>query len=191
MTRNVKRFLAVSLLSLTPSIAFAGQDDFGFSDFLTQRSEFVSVREGAIEIPALRGAPAESFGPALENLFVQNQTTSTLSLGLQTVTGTFNGVFNPYPCPPASLCGYQVAATSPGVPPTPPVVQQYYWTANPSNPAAGKTCVWRLEVSVDAANNCAATVFFGTYGGAVCTVDAARSFIDPATCQTQIVTNIQ
>jgi hypothetical protein len=136
----------------------------------------------------LRGAPGQSIGPALENLFVQNQTTSTLSLGLQTITGTFNGVFTPYPCPPGSLCGYQVSAPAPVAPN--PVVQQYYWTVNPSAPATSKTCVWRVEVS-DNAGSCAATVFFGTYGGAVCTVDAARSFIDPVTCQTQIVTNIQ
>ncbi|MCY1021302.1 hypothetical protein [Pyxidicoccus sp. MSG2] len=186
MTRNVKRFLAVSLLALTPSIALAGQVEYGFPDLLSERGEYVSLREEGVQLPVLRGAPGQSIGPALENLFVQNQTLSTLYLGLQTVTGTFNGVFTPYPCPPGSLCGFQVSAPAPA----PLIAQQYYWTANPANPAVGPTCVWRVEVS-DVGGSCAATVFFGTYGGAVCTVDAARSFIDPVTCQTQIVTNFQ
>jgi hypothetical protein len=34
-------------------------------------------------------------------------------------------------------------------------------------------------------------VFYGTYGGAVCTFDAVNSFINPTTCETQIITIIQ
>ena len=186
MTSNAKRFLAVSLLSLTPSIALAGQIDSGFPDFLSTRDEYVSVREGAVQLPARKGESVQSIGPALENLFVLNQTGVNVSLGLQLVTGTFNGVFNPYPVPTASYGGFQVSAPAPA----PLIAQQYYWTVDPANPAGTKTCVWRVEVS-DVAGTCTAQVFFGTYGGAVCTVDTVQSFIDPTTSQAQIVTIIQ
>ncbi|QRK10068.1 hypothetical protein JQX13_08215 [Archangium violaceum] len=176
MTRNVKRFLAASLLSLTPSIAFAGQVESGFLDFLSQRDEYVTVREGAVQVPALRNGPVASIAPALENF----------SLGLQVVTGTFNGVFNPYPVPTANYGGFQVDAPAP----TPLVAQEYYWTVDPANPAGAKTCVWRVEVS-DVGGSCSAQVFYGTYGGAVCTLDEANSFINPTTCETQIITIIQ
>ena len=185
MTRNVKRFLAASLLSLTPSIALAGQAEFGFPDLLTQRDEYVSLRGEGVQVPTRRGPPVASIGPALENLFVFNQTGLNISLGLQVVTGTFNGVFTPYPVPTATLGGFQVSAPAPA----PLIAQQYYWTVDPANPAGAKTCVWRVEVS-DVAGVCSAQVFSGTYGGAVCTVDTVQSFIDPNTCQTQIVTNI-
>jgi hypothetical protein len=186
MTRNVKRFLAVSLLSLTPSIALAGQVELGFPDLLSQRDEYVSLRPEGIQIPALRGAPAQSIGPAIEDLLVINQTGLNISLGIQVLTGTLNGVYNPYPVPTANLGGFQVAAPAPA----PLIAQQYYWTVDPANPAGAKTCVWRVEVS-DVGGSCAAQVFYGTYGGALCTVDAANSFIDPVTCQTQVVTVIQ
>ncbi|MFE8596324.1 hypothetical protein KYC5002_12745 [Archangium violaceum] len=187
MTRNVKRFLAASLLSLTPSIAFAGQVESGFfMDLLSQRDEYVTLREVAVQIPVLRDAPAASIAPAVENLLVLNQTGANISLGLQVLTGTLNGVFNPYPVPTANIGGFQVSAPAP----TPLVAQQYYWTVDPANPAGAKTCVWRVEVS-DVGGSCSAQVFFGTYGGAVCTVDAANSFINPTTCETQILTVIQ
>ncbi|HEX5752445.1 MAG TPA: hypothetical protein VFZ09_39940 [Archangium sp.] len=187
MTRNVKRFLAVSLLSLTPSMAFAGQAESGFFlDLLSQRDEYVTLREGAVQIPVLRDGPVASVAPALENLFVLNQTGADISLGLQVLTGTLNGVFNPYPVPTANYGGFQVSAPAP----TPLVAQQYYWTVDPANPAGAKTCVWRVEVS-DVGGSCTAQVFYGTYGGAVCTVDAANSFINPTTCETQIITIIQ
>ncbi len=186
MTRNVKRFLAGSLLSLTPSIAFAGQVDFGFPDFLSPRDEYVSVREGAVQIPTRRGPPVASISPALEDLFVINQTGSDISLGIQILTGNLIGVYNPYPIPTANFGGFRVDAPAP----SPLVVQQYYWTVDPSNPADSKTCVWRLEVS-DVDGSCSAQVFYGTYGGASCTVDPDQSFIDPTTCETQIVTLMQ
>ncbi|GMU03644.1 hypothetical protein KH5H1_77670 [Corallococcus caeni] len=186
MTRNVKRFLAASLLSLAPSIAFAGQVELGFPDFLSQRDEYVSVREGAVQLPTKRESQVASVGPALEDLFVLNQTGLPISLGIQVLTGTLNGVFNPYPVPTASYGGFEVSAPTPA----PLIAQQYYWTVDPANPAAAKTCVWRVEVS-DVGGSCQAQVFFGTYGGAICTVDAAQSFIDPVTCQTQVVTVIQ
>ncbi|NMO22812.1 hypothetical protein HPC49_42885, partial [Pyxidicoccus fallax] len=74
--------------------------------------------------------------------------------------------------------------------PTPPVTQTYYYTNNAADPANGKTCIWQLVVSVTN-NLCSAQINWGTYGGAICTIDAANSFIDPNTCQSQIVTSIQ
>ncbi|MCP3167745.1 hypothetical protein [Myxococcus qinghaiensis] len=190
MTRNVKRFLAGSLLSLIPSIALAGQVEHGFPDLLSERTEYVSLRAEGVQVPVREGSGGNSVAAANEDLLVFNNSGLSLTLGIQVLTGGLNGVYNPYPCPPAlgSLCGYQVAAPAPTV--AAPVVQQYYWTANAANPAAGKTCVWRVEVT-DVAGSCAAQVFFGTYGGAVCTLDAVNSFIDPTTCYAQIVTNIQ
>lgn len=183
MTRNVKRFLAASLLSLAPSVALAGPADLGFPDLLSQRTEYVSVREGAVEIAQVERT---SVGPALENLLVSNQSGADISLGLQILSGTLNGVFNPYPIPTSNLGGFQVSAPAP----RPTFSQQYYWTQDPANPAAAKTCVWRVDVT-DNAGSCTATVFFGTYGGAVCTVDAINSFINPTTCEAQIVTIMQ
>ncbi|RKG68263.1 hypothetical protein D7V80_13305 [Corallococcus sp. CA054B] len=184
MTRNVKRFLAASLLSLAPSVAFAGPADLGFPDFLSQRNEYVSVREGAFEVPQVKGGAA--IGPALENFFVSNQSGATISLGLQIVNGTFNGVFSPYPVPTANLGGFQIDAPAPA----PSFSQQYYWTVDPANPAGAKTCVWRVDIA-DNAGACTATVYYGTYGGAVCALDTINSYIDINTCFAQIVTIMQ
>ncbi|NPC84466.1 hypothetical protein HPC49_40420, partial [Pyxidicoccus fallax] len=87
MTRNVKRFLAVSLLSLAPSIALAEQNEFGDLDFLSQRGEYVSLRsEGSVQIPALKGA-SQAVGPAFEDFYVVNLTGVALAPGY-TLTGT-------------------------------------------------------------------------------------------------------
>ncbi|MBN9686177.1 MULTISPECIES: hypothetical protein [unclassified Corallococcus] len=184
MTRNVKRFLAASLLSLAPSVAFAAPADLGFPDFLSQRNEYVSVREGAFEVPQVKGGAA--IGPALENFFVSNQSGANIYLGLQTINGTFNGVYSPYPVPTANLGGFQVSAPAPA----PSFSQQYYWTVDPANPAGAKTCIWRVDIA-DNAGACSATVYYGTYGGAICTLDAVNSYIDINTCEAQIVTNMQ
>ncbi|NVJ24426.1 hypothetical protein HUW62_24670 [Myxococcus sp. AM011] len=188
MTRNVKRFLAGSLLSLIPSIALAGQVEHGFPDLLAERTEYVSLRPEGVQVPVREGAGGNSVAAANEDLLVFNNTGLTLSLGIQVLTGTLNGVYNPYPCPPAlgSLCGYQVAAPAPA----PTVTQQYYWTSNAANPGAGKTCIWQAVVT-DTAGSCTAQVFFGTIGGAICTLDAVNSFINPTTCYAQIVTIMQ
>ncbi|MFP2909223.1 hypothetical protein ACLESD_30120 [Pyxidicoccus sp. 3LFB2] len=186
MTRNVKRFLAVSLLSLTPSIALAGQVDYGFPDVLSQRGDYVSLREVAVQVPTLKGPAAQSVAPAIEDFFVLNQTGVSVSLGLQVLTGTLNGIWGTNPVPTGTYGGFQVSAPAPA----PTFSQQYYYTVNPANPAGSKTCVWRVDVS-DVAGSCSAQVFYGTYGGAICTLDAAQSFIDPVTCQAQIVTIMQ
>lgn len=114
MTRNVKRFLAGSLLSLTPSIAFAGQIELDFPDFLTQRSEYVSLREGAVQVPVRKGPSVEAIGPAVEDFFVSNQAGVDLHLGIQILTGSFNGTWNTHPVPPAPMVGFRSA------PPPPP-----------------------------------------------------------------------
>jgi len=181
------RFLAGSLLSLAPLSALAGPVvDFRFPDLLSQRDEYVSIREGAaIQLPSRRGASAQAVGPALENLMVVNQTGVNISLGIQILTGSLNGVYNPYPVPTAHQGGFQVSAPAPT--PTVPVVQQYYWTVDAMNPAGAKTCVWRVEV-IDFSGVCGGTVYYGTYGGALCSIDMDESRIDPITCETRIVT---
>lgn len=189
MTRNVTRFLAASLLSLVPSIALAGSVEYGFPDYLSTRGEYVSLNEEAFEVPVRKGPAVQSIGPAAEDFLVLNQTGVNTSLGLQIVTGTFVGVYNPYPIPTGNYGGFQISAPAPTPPPA-TVVQQYYWTVNPSNPAGSKTCVWRVEVT-DVGGTCSAQVFSGTYGGASCTFDAVNSFIDPTTCYARIITGIQ
>lgn len=187
MTRNTMRFLAGSLLSLTPLSALAGPVDFGFPDLLSQRDEYVSVREGGTQIPPLReGTGGRFIGPALENFFVVNQTGLSIYLGIGTLTGTLNGVYNPYPVPTAGVGGFQVSAPAPTV--AAPVIQQYYWTVDPANPAGAKTCIWRVEVS-DVGGSCAAVVYRASYGGAVCVLSFPG--IDPTTCELQLVTRIQ
>ncbi|MFP2962083.1 hypothetical protein ACLEPN_30955 [Myxococcus sp. 1LA] len=189
MTRNVKRFLAGSLLSLTPSIAFAGQIELGYPDLLSERGEYVSLSEGAVQIPVRKGPSVASVAPAIEDLFVLNQTGVNITRAVQILTGTIVGIWGTNPVTTGTYGGYQISAPAP-TPAPPTLIQQYYYTVDPANPAGSKTCVWRVEV-VDNAGACNAQVFFGTYGGAVCTVDAAQSFIDPVTCQTQIVTIMQ
>ncbi|WP_163868750.1 hypothetical protein [Myxococcus eversor] len=187
MTRNVKRFLAGSLLSLIPSIAVAGQVEHGFPDLLSERTEYVSLRSEGFQLPAREDGGGQSIGPALEDLLVLNQTGVNISLGIQVLTGTLNGVYNPYPIPTATVGGFQVSAPAPTV--AAPVIQQYYWTVNAAAPATSKTCVWRVEIT-DVGGVCTGTVFFGTYGGALCTVDPS-SFINPTTCAASVRTIVQ
>ncbi|NMO13402.1 hypothetical protein HPC49_19050 [Pyxidicoccus fallax] len=186
MTKKMRCLLTSSLMSLAPSIALAEQTAILDADFLSPRHEYVSVKDGAIQLP-VRKEPSEAFvDPATQDFFVYNLTGATLALHIQSLTGAFIGVRTPYPVPPLSYGGFQISAPAPA----PVVVQQYAWTVDPANPAGSKTCVWRVEVSA-VGGSCTAQVFFGTYGGAVCTVDSTLSFVDPTTCQTQLVTNMQ
>ncbi|MCP3167753.1 hypothetical protein [Myxococcus qinghaiensis] len=190
MTRNTMRFLVGSLLSLAPLSALGGPVvDFGFPDLLSQRDEYVSVREGAaIQLPSLRRASAQAVGPALENFFVVNQTGLDIHLGILTLSGTLNGTYSPYPVPTSSAGGFQVSAPTPTV--AAPLLQHYYWTVDPAYPGGAKTCLWRVEVS-DVGGNCTALVTPSAYGGAVCSLSLGSSGIDPATCAMQLVTYIQ
>lgn len=184
MTRNMTRFLAGSLLSLAPSSVLAGPVDFAFPDLLSQHDEYVSVREWTLQVPPMDGAPVESLGPALEDFFVFNQTGVDVHLGIVSLTGTLNGVYSPYPVPTGSPGGFQVSA------PTPPLVQHYYWTVDPGNPAGAKTCLWRVEV-MSASVGCTALVTYASYGGAICTLALGSSGIDPTTCAMRLATYIQ
>ncbi|MFP2957847.1 hypothetical protein ACLEPN_08450 [Myxococcus sp. 1LA] len=175
-----------SLLSLAPSIALAEQTAFQEADFLSPRNEYVSVKDGAIQLPVRKGPSEASVDPASQDFYVYNLTGATLALHIQSLMGALIGIRTPYPVPPLSFGGFQISAPAPA----PVVVQQYFWTVDAANPAGSKTCVWRVEVS-DIGGSCAAQVLFGTYGGAVCAVDSNLSFVDPTTCQTQIVTNMQ
>lgn len=187
MTRNVKRFLAASLLSLMPSVALAAQVEI--PDFLSARSEYVSVGEESFQVPVRKGPRVDSIAPANEDLLNFNQTGAPAYLRIQIQTGTFNGIYNAVnPAPNLTWGGYQVGAPAPT--PTAPVVQQYFWTLNPANPAGTKTCVWRLTVSTDGVS-CSAQVSSGTYGGAICTLDTVNSFVDPTTCYAAVYTSIQ
>jgi hypothetical protein len=182
MTRNAKRFLAVSLLSLTPSIALAEQYEFGDLDFLSQRSEYVSDRTEVFEIPVLRDAPSQSVGPALQDFYVNNLSSLAYFAGY-ILTGTVHQ-FPPSPLAPTTTGRFLISA------PTPPVTQSYYYTDTPTNPSAGKTCAWQVVISVTN-GLCTGQVTTTRYGTAICGVVAGQSTINPNTCQTQIVTTMQ
>ena len=182
MTRNAKRFLAVSLLSLTPSIALAGQNEFGDFDFLSQRSEYVSDRTEVFELAVLRDAPSQSVGPALQDFYVTNLSSVAFFPGY-TLTGTVHQ-FPPNPLPPTTTGRFLISA------PTPPVTQSYYYTDTPANPAGGKTCAWQVVISVTN-GLCTGQVFMTPYGTAACGFLGSQSTINPNTCQVQIVTTMQ
>lgn len=188
MSRNVKRFLAVSLLSLTPSLALAGQHEFGDLDFLSKRDEYVSIRQESVQLP-VRSQDGAAVGPAYQTFYIANWT------GLNTYPGySLTGsllVAPPNPLPPVApngISGYfQLYA------PTPPVTQTYYYTTNPADPTgAAKTCRWQLVVN-NSNGLCTAQLHQAAFGtqGVLCAIDTAQSFVDQNTCQAQIVTIIQ
>lgn len=186
MTRNVKRFLAVSLVSLTPSIALAGPVEFGNLDFLSQRGEYVSLQSGSVEVPVLRDAPSQSAVSALEDFYVSNITSPAVSLSAgYSLTATAVYLLPPDPLLPSTTGRFLLQA------PIPPVTQIYYYTDNATDPTLGKTCVWQLSVTADANGLCTAQLNWGSYGGAICTLDGANSFVNPNSCETRIVTTMQ
>jgi len=66
------------------------------------------------------------------------------------------------------------------------------YTTNLSSPVGdAKACSWLLAVTFN--GSCTGTVSAAALGlqGAICSFDPSRSFIDPATCQTQVVWTIQ
>lgn len=194
MTRNVKRFLALSLLSLTPSVALAAeQQAYGDFDILFQRSEYVSVSKvETFELPARRLDGGASLATTSDdNFYIGNWT------GVNTFAG-YSLVGSPSPLPPSPLApvaspninGYfrmVLAAQTHS--------QTYYYTTNPADPAgAAKTCRWQLNVTFDPITaTCTGTVNQAAFGnrGAICGFYGSQSFIDPSTCYAQIVTSIQ
>ncbi|MFP2924901.1 hypothetical protein ACLESO_06730 [Pyxidicoccus sp. 3LG] len=190
MTRNMKRFLAATLLSLTPSAALAEQ--YGFEGLLFERNEYVSVQpEETIEIPVRRGGGTSALlATTVDTFFIANWTGVNTFPGYS-IVGTPNPL-PPNPLPPVaapSISGYFQMIVNPVA-----RTQIYYYTTNAADPTgAAKTCRWQLNITVDAAGVCSGTLNQAAFGnqGVLCTLDTAQSFIDPTTCQSQIVTAIQ
>jgi hypothetical protein len=66
------------------------------------------------------------------------------------------------------------------------------YTSNLGSPVGdAKACSWLLAVTFN--TTCSATVSAAPLGlqGAICSFDPSRSFVDPATCQAQVVWTIQ
>lgn len=66
------------------------------------------------------------------------------------------------------------------------------YTSNLASPVGdAKACSWLLAVTFN--TTCSATVSAAPLGlqGAICSFDLSRSFVDPATCQAQVVWTIQ
>ncbi|RKH33993.1 hypothetical protein D7Y13_16625 [Corallococcus praedator] len=190
MTNNVKRFLAASLLSLMPSVALA--EHYDISGLLAHRGDYVSLRPTeTIQLPSgrLEGA-ATLAGTTVDTFFVANWTGVNTFPGY-TLTGTPN-ILPPNPLAPTappSISGvFQM-----GVGQLTPVTQTYYYTTNAADPTgAAKTCLWQLNVTVSG-TVCSGTLNMTAYGnqGVLCSIDTAQTFVDPATCQAQVVTIIQ
>ncbi len=181
MTRNWNRFLAGSLLSLVPSIALAAP--LTAADF-PERPDYVSIRAESIEVPVRKGSSTALVARALQNHLVLNQTGTGTYLGITLLTDTLIGEYDPYPIPCGSYGGHLLSAPRPT--PGSPVIQQYYWTDNPTAPASGRTCLYEVEV-YDIGGSCAAHVSSSHYNGANCPFNMLMSWIDTATCEVQIV----
>jgi len=189
----MKCFLAVSLLSLTPSLAFAEQYDFGDLEFLSTRAEYVSIRpEETIQLPVRRseGAPSSLLASTSDNFYIANWTNADTFPGYSLV-GTPNPLPpNPLrPTAPPSISGYfQMILPEPMT-----HTQVYYYTTNAADPTgAAKTCRWQLNISYTN-GVCSGTINQAAFGtmGVVCSLDTTQSFIDPSSCYAQIVTAIQ
>ncbi|AKQ65877.1 hypothetical protein A176_002789 [Myxococcus hansupus] len=185
MTRNVKRFLAGSLLSFVPSFALASPlTAADFPNLLSERTDYVSLRVESVDVPVRKGPSTALVMRALQDHYVFNQTGATTYLGILILDDTFDTMHLPYPLPTGNYGGYRVSAPPPA--PGTPVIQQYYWTDNPSAPASGRTCLYEVAVS-NVGGTCSAQVAFLSYNGAFCTLDAAQSWIHPTTCEALIV----
>ncbi len=194
MTRNVKRFLALSLLSLTPSVAFAAeQQAYGDFDVLFQRSEYVSAdKVETFELQARHFDGGASLATTSDDNFYIGNWTGVNTFPGYSLLGT-PAPLPPNPLPPIaspSLNGYFRLTL-----PAQTHSQIYYYTTNPADPGgAAKTCYWQLNITFDPATaTCTGTFSQTALGtqGVICGFYGAQSFIDPATCYAQIVTSIQ
>ncbi|NVJ20588.1 hypothetical protein HUW62_05040 [Myxococcus sp. AM011] len=174
MTRNVKRSLAVILLTLAPMSGATEPFAFGFP-----RSEYVSTpTTQTVELPARRG---DSASPArftlIQSYYVLNLIGSTVFAG-----GTL------VPQLPTLLNGGWGMTQFPFMPPS---THTYYYTTNTGSGPA-KTCVWQFTVT-RTGGLCSGTINQSALGSPppVCTVDTANSYVDPVSCDTQVVTLIQ
>ncbi|MCP3065248.1 hypothetical protein LXT21_41395 [Myxococcus sp. K38C18041901] len=193
MTRNVKRFLAVSLLSLAPSVAAAEQFDFGGLEFF--RGEYVTaVKTETFELKARHAEGGASLlANPLQTFAVGNWTGVNVSFG-----GTLSGVR--LPIPPPNPLGPVAKPSVNGVfqievAPATSVTQTYFYTTNPADPTgAAKTCLWQLAVTYNAGTaTCSATIGQAAYGtqGVICYLDNAQSWINPTTCDAQVVSAME
>jgi hypothetical protein len=190
MTSNVKRLLAASLLSLVPSLAFA--EHYDPAGLLDSRQEYVSLR--GEEVFQLRSGRVDG-GQALaatttETFYVANWT------GVNTFPGysltALSATLPPNPlaptAPPSISGGFQLTVNA-----LTNYTQVYYYTTNAADPTgAAKTCRWQLNVTVTN-GVCAGTINQSAFGtqGVLCGLDTVNTFVDPATCQAQVVTYIQ
>ena len=193
MTRNVKRFLAVSLLSLAPSIAAAEQFDFGGVD-LEHHALVGPVKTETFELPARHAEGGSSLlANPIQRFYVGNWTGANASFG-GNLFGISLDVAPPNPLGPVTkpgVSGYFQLTVAPAT----SVTQTYYYTTNPAAPTgAAKTCRWILTVTYDAATaTCSATVnqtAFGT-AGVICTLDTTNTWVNPTTCDAQVVSALE
>ncbi|WP_163865064.1 hypothetical protein [Myxococcus eversor] len=175
MTRNVKRTLAVFLLTLAPMSGATEPLDFGFT-----RGEYVSTpTTQTVELPARRGdsTAAPRILALTQYYYVLNLTGSTVWAG---------GTLIPQLTSPVPNGGMGMTQ----LPFIPPSTETYYYTTNLSGPA--KTCVWQFVVTTSG-GLCSGTINQSSTGmlSAVCSIDVSNSYIDPVSCDTQVVTVIQ
>ncbi|MCP3058833.1 hypothetical protein LXT21_08625 [Myxococcus sp. K38C18041901] len=170
MTRNVKRLLALALpLSLAPMGALSEPLSPSWTETFVLPSRLTGADTASLLMPIQ------------QDYYVGNFT------GL--IISTFSSFAPPISSPTANgnFAMGRVAAWI-------PVTQQYYSTTNPADPTGNaKTCFWQFAVLFDNNGVCTGTLNQAALGnqGVQCGVDTANSYIDPVTCQSQIVTYIQ
>ncbi|WP_224242169.1 hypothetical protein [Hyalangium gracile] len=191
MTRNVKRFLALPLLSLAPMVAVAAKP--AAEDFVSQRSEYTPLRPTeTVELREMRseGRPAPMLADTTETFYIGNWTGVVTYAG-----GSLTGSSVPYPLPnplnfttPYTYSGAAQAL----VPVLTPWTQTFGYTTNPSDPfGQAKTCIWTVNVNV-VNGACTASVSVTAYGaqGGLCHIDTG-SAVDPTSCQLFVGVGIQ
>ncbi|WP_224363261.1 amidase [Hyalangium versicolor] len=191
MTRNVKRFLALPLLALTPVVAVAAEP--AANDFVSKRSEFTPLRPAeTVELQVMKGEgrPAQMLADVAETFYIGNWTGVVTYAG-----GSLTGSSVPFPLPnplnfttPYTYSGAAQAL----VPALTPWTQTFGYTTNPADPyGQAKTCIWTVSVTVTG-GVCSGSVSVTAYGaqGGLCFIDTGSS-IDPASCQAVVGVGLQ
>lgn len=191
MTRNLKRFLAVPLLSLVPMLAVAAEPRV--DDFVSKRSEYVTLRPAeSVELPALRddGQPTRLLADTTQTFYLGNWTGVLVYAG-----GSLTGSSVPFPLPnPLNFTTpYTYSGAAQALVPNPtPWTQVFAYTTNPSDPyGQAKTCIWQVDVTV-VNGACSASVTTSAYGtqGVACLLDNG-SGINPTTCELFVGVGLQ
>ncbi|MBM7117247.1 hypothetical protein [Archangium primigenium] len=189
--RNLKTYLVIPMLSLTPMLAAAAEVDAG--DFVSKRSEYVSLRPATtVELPALSDSDriSQLLADVTQTFYIGNWTGTVVYAG-----GSLTGSSVPYPLPAGlnpSAPYYYSGAGQALVPALTPWTQVFGYTTNPSDPTgAAKTCIWQIDVSV-VNGACTANVTTNAYGtqGVSCILDG-NSGVDPASCQLFVGVGLQ